>query len=183
LSVSFSFQGTTLWKTRTVLEKCLLVLTATLLLLVFVFGMLLSTTGRGEPALHVLHVGPHTAGERRSIMPVITDWQPGLCHQEEQGYSLPSHPQEPLGLPSNLSNWLYCQDPLPLSNTDSVCARNLNCAFPVCLGVVLRHRDKFTFYLHYNCYHCCYHYCCSLPFLFPAISICISHHLPRNMEE
>ena len=83
MSVSVSFQGTTLWKTRTLLEKCLLVLTVTLLLLVVVLGMLLSTTGRGETALHVLHVGPHTAGERQSIMLVISDWQPGLCHREE----------------------------------------------------------------------------------------------------
>ena len=63
MTVSFSFQGTTLWKTRSLLEKCLLVLTATLLLLVLVLGMLLSATGRGDPAVHVLHVGPHTAGE------------------------------------------------------------------------------------------------------------------------
>lgn len=159
------------------MEKCLLVLTATLLLLVFVLGMLLSTTTRGEPALHVVHVGPHTAGERQSIMLVISDWQPGLYHQEEQDFSLPSHPQEPLGLPSHLSHWLHCQV------SDNKCAWNFNSTFLVCLGVVLINRDKFTFYLHYNCYDCCYHYCCSLPFLFPAISICISHHLPRNMVE
>lgn len=157
------------------MEKCLLVLTVTLLLLVFVLGLLLSTTGRGEPALHMLHFGSHTAGEQQSVMLVISDWQPGLCHQEEQDFSLP--PQEPLGLPSHLSNWLHCQD------SDNKCTLNFNSTFLVCLGVVLRNRDKFTFYLHYKSYHCCYYYCCSLPFLFPAISICIFHHLPRNIVE
>lgn len=90
MSVSFSFQGTTLWKTRSLLEKCLLVLTAILLLLVFLLGMLLSATGRGEPALQVLHVGPHTAGDERVhalsivilIIATISNWllavQPGL---------------------------------------------------------------------------------------------------------
>jgi hypothetical protein len=63
LSISFLFQGTTLWKTRSLLEKCLLVLVATLLLLVFVLGTLLSATGRREPAVRVLHVGPHTADD------------------------------------------------------------------------------------------------------------------------
>ena len=73
LPVSFSFQGTTLWKTRTILEKCLLVLTATLLILAFVLGLLLSATGRREPALQVLHVGPHTAGEEHvSVSPVYS---------------------------------------------------------------------------------------------------------------
>jgi hypothetical protein len=43
-------------------------------------------------------------------MVVISDWQPGLSHQEEQDFSLLSHPQEPFCLPSHLSNWLYCQD-------------------------------------------------------------------------
>jgi hypothetical protein len=69
--VSVSFQGTTLWKTRSLLEKCLLVLTATLLLLVFLLGMLLSATGRGEPALQVLHVGPHTAGDEFVTVSII----------------------------------------------------------------------------------------------------------------
>ncbi|PSN53054.1 Endothelin-converting enzyme [Blattella germanica] len=69
-SVQLTEGGTTLWKARSLLEKCLLVLSATLLLLVFVLGTLLSATGRGEPALQVLHVGPHTADEQQYCLTV-----------------------------------------------------------------------------------------------------------------
>nr|CAD7412965.1 unnamed protein product [Timema cristinae] len=54
--------GATLWKTRSLLEKCLLLITAILLLVVFIMGTLLSVTVRNENAMQVLHVGPHTAG-------------------------------------------------------------------------------------------------------------------------
>ncbi|XP_021915643.1 endothelin-converting enzyme homolog isoform X4 [Zootermopsis nevadensis] len=65
--------GTTIWKTRSLLEKCLLILTATLLLLVFVLGTLLSATSREEPALQVIHVGPHTADEQYCLtVPCVT---------------------------------------------------------------------------------------------------------------
>nr|CAD7266608.1 unnamed protein product [Timema shepardi] len=53
--------GATLWKTRSLLEKCLLLITAILLLVVFIMGTLLSVTVRNENAMQVLHVGPHTA--------------------------------------------------------------------------------------------------------------------------
>ncbi|KAJ9601453.1 hypothetical protein L9F63_000370, partial [Diploptera punctata] len=65
--------GTTLWKARSLLEKCLLVITATLLLLVFVLATLLSGTGRSEPAMQVLHVGlPMTVEEYCLTVPCVT---------------------------------------------------------------------------------------------------------------
>ena len=106
-----------------------MVVTATLLLLVFVLGLLLSATGRGEPALQVLHVGPHTAGENMSmchrfIKLVVRAWQPGFVQQREQDLSSPSHPHQLWDLPSLLPNQLSFQDPSPLSNTDVKSACN-----------------------------------------------------------
>lgn len=57
--------GSTLWKSRTLLEKCLILLVASLLLLVFVMGTLLSaTTDRASP-LQVLHVGQRPKEEQQ----------------------------------------------------------------------------------------------------------------------
>ena len=108
-------------------------------------------------------------------MLVIGGWQTGFSHQDRQDFSSRSHPHQPWGLPSHLSNWLFCQDSLPPCNTDVKSARNFNSTFPVCLCIVLRHRDKFIFNLYYNWYYCCCHYCCPLPSQLLAISSCTSH--------
>ncbi|XP_075238174.1 M13 family metallopeptidase neprilysin 3 isoform X2 [Lycorma delicatula] len=55
--------GSTIWKSRSLLEKCLILLVASLLLIVFVFGSLLSAAGNREHPLHVVHVGAQTSDE------------------------------------------------------------------------------------------------------------------------
>ncbi|XP_073991312.1 M13 family metallopeptidase neprilysin 3 isoform X3 [Rhodnius prolixus] len=48
--------GTTIWKSRTLLEKCLILSVVSLLLIVFLLSLALSATGRQDRRLHFLHV-------------------------------------------------------------------------------------------------------------------------------
>ncbi|RZF31949.1 hypothetical protein LSTR_LSTR012419 [Laodelphax striatellus] len=56
--------GTTLWKSRSLLEKCLILLVVSLLLIVFVLGSLLSATKNETNPLQVVHIGAQTKDER-----------------------------------------------------------------------------------------------------------------------
>lgn len=58
--MSFSFQGTSFWRARNILEKFLFVTTTVLLVIVIILLIIISTSSNSNNSTRILHVEPHT---------------------------------------------------------------------------------------------------------------------------
>lgn len=56
-------QGTTMWKARSILERCLLIICAVLLLTIIVLAIVISSKNGWDEA-QILHVAPHGDGTK-----------------------------------------------------------------------------------------------------------------------
>lgn len=61
------FQGTTMWKARSTLERCLLIICAVLLLTIIVFTIVISSKNGWDEA-QILHVTSHGEGEKKLLL-------------------------------------------------------------------------------------------------------------------